>query len=113
MQLTPESWDKETILALAKLVAWGFAAIAAFAGGSGALEETTHADLHASESGAAVNAAKAETDTSYEDYHELVRYHSTADASCDSALESFSRHRDDDRDWAHVVEECHSEGAFE
>lgn len=40
---------------------------------------------------------------------ELVKEMLITRAKCDSALESFARHRDDERDWAHVLEECHSE----
>lgn len=108
--MTPDSWDKETILALAKLVAWGFAASAAVFGGAGGLVETTNADLHASESRAAADNADVRTYGAYDDFQAYIEETIREEAACDSALEAFSRHRQDDRDFQHVLEECHSEG---
>ena len=116
MNVSPEKFDAEFWIAIVKLVG-RLAVVAVIAlGGSGAVEDFSAVDLERQEAKAAtvdnrVVEAGRETDVAYEEYHELVRYHSAQDASCDSALESFSRHRDDERDWRHVLEECHSEGA--
>ena len=87
-------------------------------GGTGAVGEITSGDLKIEEAKAGtvdnrVTEAKRETNVAYEEWNELLRYHSSKDAACDSALESFSRHRDDERDYAHVIEECHSEGEID
>jgi hypothetical protein len=110
MQLSPDTWDKETLLALAKLVAWGLAAIAAVFSGTGGIEETTHSDLHASEAQAAAGNADVRTYGAYDDFQEYIEETIREAAACDSALEAFSRHREDDRDFQHVLAECHSEG---
>jgi hypothetical protein len=119
MDVSPGSWkDAEFWIVIAKLAA-RLAVLAVVAlGGSGAVEDFTAVDLDREEAKAAtvdnrVTEAGRETDVAYEEYHGLVRYHAAQEAACDAALESFSRHRDDDRDFLQVVEECHSEGAIE
>lgn len=79
---------------------------------TGRAEDTmvvANTELHAQEAKAGLEPAKAETNVAYEEYYELIRYHAAWDASCDQALEMFARHRDDDHDWEHVLEACHSE----
>jgi len=72
-------------------------------------EIAVESGLKVQETAAAVEPVRQETNQAYEEYHELVRYHIAQDAACDQALEMFSRHRDDDHDWEHVLEACHSE----
>jgi hypothetical protein len=86
-------------------------------GGASAADEITHSDLKTSEAKAAtvdnlVVESTRETDVAYEEYYDLLRYHDRHAAACDSALEGFARHREDERDWTHVLEECHSEGGI-
>lgn len=117
----PDRFDLETWKPVLKLLAWGIAAIMAATGGAERVAELTHDDLNYSEARAAVGNANAgagvvavaeELDGSYRDYEELVIYHAAREAACDAALEGFARHRDDERDFAHALEECHSEGGI-
>jgi hypothetical protein len=118
MNVAPEKFDVDFWKDIAKLL--GRLAMLAMIvlGGTGAVNEVTHSGLKEQEAKAAtvdnrVVEAKRETDVAYEEWADLLRYHDMQAAACDSALESFSRHRDDERDWAHVLEECHSDGGLE
>jgi hypothetical protein len=118
MEISPEKFDGDFWLGIFKLLGRLAMVAVVVLGGSGAVDEITTGDLKRSEAKAAtvdnrVIEAKRETDVAYEEWNDLLRYHATQDASCDSALESFSRHRDDERDFRHLIEECHSEGAIE
>jgi hypothetical protein len=117
MDVSPGGWKEPEFWVVMAKLAGRLAVVAVIAlGGSGAVEDFSAVDLERQEAKAAtvdnrVVEAGRQTDVAYEEYYELVRYHATQEASCDSALESFSRHRDDERDWRHVLEECHSEGS--
>ncbi len=105
--------DKAEILGLIKLVAWGAAIIAGVFGGTGGLEENTHQQLHATEARAAVDNAEVEIYGAYDSFREYIMDVEVKKAACDSALEGLARHRTDDDDFKHVLEECHSEGVIE
>ena len=56
---------------------------------------------------------KEATDHAWLSYREYIEDTVTRQGRCDASLEAFSRHRDDERDWQHVLECCHSEGGIE
>ncbi len=113
MDVAPEKFDVEFWLTIAKLVS-KLAVVAVVAlGGSASVENWADAEVGKETAKAGQLAQQDQTNMAYEDYYELLRYHAAQNASCDSALESFSRHRDDNRDWQHVIQECHSEGGWE
>lgn len=90
--------------------------VVALLGVNSQTDKVEGAKLEAEENAASTTEIRAAGDAresvAYEDYYELLRFHDARDAECDSALASFARHRDDDRDWEHVVRMCHSEGGF-
>lgn len=106
-------WDKAEILGIVKLLAWGAAIIAGVFGGTGGIEENTHQTLHATEARAAVDNAEVVTYGAYDNFQEYIMDVETTRAACDSALEGLARHRADNDDFRHVLEECHSEGVIE
>ncbi len=118
MRVSPEKYDWDFWKDIFKLLSRLSVVAMVFIGGSGAVDEVTHVDLKRSEARAAtvdnrVIEAKRETNVAYEDWNELATFYVAKDAACDSALESLSRHRADNGDFAHVLEECHSEGEIE
>lgn len=110
LDIAPEKFDLQFWKDIARLVALLATVAFGILGGTSGLEDAEMSRLRATEK---VASAEAEVDTSYEDYYELLRYHAAQDASCDTALESFSRHRSDERDWEHVIKCCHSKGGWE
>jgi hypothetical protein len=118
MDARPEKFDVVFWLTIAKLLG-RLAALAMIAlGGTATLEDWTALDLDRQEAKAStvdnrVTEAKRETDVAYEEWTELAVFYVAKDAACDSALESLSRHRADDDDFRHAIEECHSEGEIE
>jgi hypothetical protein len=96
-----ESWAPVIRKALGLLVT----VLGAYAAGSA--EVAARGELQATETAAGEGVrVEAIVDTQYD----VLQSYVAREAACDSALESFSRHRDDERDWAHVVENCHSDG---
>ena len=106
MDARPEKFDFEFWKDIAKLLSRLAVVAMVILGGTGGTEQYLAKDLSAEEAKAGQTSLKADA---YPDYYELVRYHDSADARCDQALEMFARHRDDDHDWEHVLEACHSE----
>ena len=113
----PGSWldrlDKETILAALRVVGLVAGAITAAFGGSAIVEGRAQHELAEAEAEAAVGNARVEKFDSLDSYADFATRVQVQRAACDSALEAFARHRDDDRDFEHVVAECHSEGGLE
>jgi len=107
MDPMPDRWwtDTDFLKALFRLVAKGFTLIAIAYGGSAGVVGLADGDLRTQEAKAGVNATE-----SYRDFNDLATFMTHRSAACDTALEMFARHRDDDRDWTHVLEACHSDG---
>ena len=98
-------WTWADVAPILKLAAWGLAAILATFGGASGVSEVEQVRLSSIEKQAGTTEAWAL-------HRRDIEAAMVARAKCDSALESFSRHRDDPRDWAHVLEECHTEGGI-
>lgn len=104
-------WDWDELLpVLARMVV--LVAVAYFAGNT-QTGEVADALLRAEENAATTQEVRAVGATRLEEeygtIHEMIRYHAVRDAECDSALEVYERHLGDPHEWAHVLEECHSE----
>jgi hypothetical protein len=79
--------------------------------GAASHEESAQGQLQATASAATEKQRLVEMlGEEYESFEDFARYYTTRAAACDTALEAFARHRDDERDWAHVLEECYSGG---
>ena len=93
----PDKWDAEFWGSVVKLVS-KLAVVAAVAiGGTSGAEQWASSDLR----------TEAKWNIGNE-YGEAIQDALRRQAACDTALESFARHRDDEEDWAQVLRECHS-----
>jgi hypothetical protein len=102
----PDKFDAEFWMTVVKLVS-KLAVVAAVAiGGAGGAEQWANSDLRTEE----LTEAKWNIGN---EYGEAIQEALRRQAACDSALESFARHREDDLDWVHVLEKCHSEEGIE
>ena len=108
-----EHWDKETFTTLAKLIGRLAMFAAVVLGGAGSYEQIQAGGLKVETQAAAPTASEVETYGAYDNYREYIEDVSAGYAKCDTALEGFARHRNNERDWKHVLEACHSEGAIE
>jgi len=97
----PDKWDAEFWGSVVKLVS-KLAVVAAVAiGGTSGAEQWASSDLRTEE----LTEAKWNIGN---EYGEAIQDALRRQAACDTALESFARHRDDEEDWAQVLRECHS-----
>jgi hypothetical protein len=81
---------------------------------AGTAEKSAEGDLRATQSEVTDKvqtelALNAET----ENLSEAINYYTRREIVCDLAIESFSRHREDERDFGVLVECCHSEGELD
>jgi hypothetical protein len=101
VQSVPDKFDAEfwtsIIKLLSKLAVFAVVAI----GGAGGAAEWASTDLRTEE----LTEAKWNIGN---EYGEALQDYLIQQAACDTALESFARHRDDEEDWARVLRECHS-----
>lgn len=93
--------ELEDWVRVGKLLAVGLAAVMAALGGTGWIETGANDDLEHQVSDEALWNARNELG-------EYVQQDLAEQAACDAALEAFSRHREDRRDWDHVLRACYS-----
>ena len=106
LSVAPEKWDRETWLRFLKLGSQIFLFGAAVLSGSGGIEKIAGLTLRGQESDVVIN-------TRNEGFGDYISETYGRQMACDAVLEAFANHRDDDRDWAHVLDVCHSEGAID
>ena len=112
MDVAPEKFEWELWLpVIRKLLVLLAAVIGAY--GADVVGEAASGSLKAAESDAnKVIKVEEILAGEYENFYEYIRWHDAHEATCDAALETFSRHRDDEMDWQRVLESCHSEGGL-
>jgi hypothetical protein len=92
-----EDWAR-----IIKLVLVGLTAILAAFGSTGLVETEASGGLKEEQFSEAIWNVRNELG-------EYIQQDLADQAGCDAALEAFSRHREDEDDWAMVLEKCHSE----
>lgn len=110
MDVAPEKFEWEHWLPVIRKLLWlAVTLLGTYAAGS--IEGGARGDLKATENsvGSIVNTEEALRQET-ENLSESIEYYTRREIACDLALETFSRHRDDERDFSMVVEHCHSEG---
>lgn len=106
MQAMPEKFDVDFWKSIISLVSKLAVVAAVFVGGAGGAEQLADRSLRVEE------LTESEWNARNE-YGDALQSYLAAQAACDSALESFARHRDDDEDWQHVLDKCHTDGREE
>lgn len=101
MQSVPDKFDAEFWTTIVKLVSKLAVMAAVVIGGSNGAEQWAGSDLKVLEK------TEAEWNIGNE-YGEAIQDALRRQAACDTALESFARHRNDEEDWAQVLRKCHS-----
>ena len=105
------SWlteNKDVVLALFRLISIGLGAILA-TDGLATMNETSKGDqLRAVEAQAGADVAKAEKFGVFDNIRDFIIDVEKKKAKCDVALETFSRHRKDNREFTATYKACHS-----
>jgi hypothetical protein len=113
MDTMPERFDLEAWTPIIrKVVILIVTVLGSYAAGS--VEDAVKGDLRATEGtiGTVVRTEDALRDET-KNLDDAIQFYVAREVACDLALVAFSRHRDDERDWEMVVEQCHSQGVLE
>lgn len=109
MDIAPEKFELSEWMPIIRKLLWLLMTVlGAFAAGS--VERGADGDLSATQSTA---AEIVRGDQNWEVTYAALQDYVAKASACDTALESFNRHRSDESDWRHVVRKCHTDGEIE